>query len=49
VKKSNKLRRISTEFDYQSYQQEDTLIKLFTLIQNQVQSCRLSPIRKIYK
>jgi len=49
VEISKKLRRISTKFDYQSYQQEEILIKLVTPIQNQVQRRKLSPIRKIYK
>jgi len=43
VEISKKLRRMSTKFDYQSYQQEKILIKLITPIQIQVQSYKFSP------
>jgi len=46
VETSKKLKRISTKFDYQSYQQEEIFINFATPIKNQVQSCKFSQIRK---
>ena len=41
-----RLTRISTDFNYQSYRQEEILIKLITSMQNQVQSCKLVQFEK---